>query len=176
MAFIGLVDEGQVAPEVRRLFDQVKKERGLLPNFLRAIGRDADVLRGDTSLSTAAMKEGALPAKLKEQIGVVVSGINASSYCVAFHMENLRVLGIETSLGKKLATRYETATSDAKTQALFRFCDKLTRQQDELAAEDVDVLRAAGWSDVEIFEAVIVVAYFNFANRISLGLGLVADY
>ena len=48
------------------------------------------------------MADGALSMIVKGQIGVVVSGINSSSYCMVFHMELLRRLGVEKSLARKL--------------------------------------------------------------------------
>ncbi len=38
--------------------------------------------------------------------------------------------------------------------------------------EDVEGLRAAGWGDREIHDAVQVIAYFNYINRVADGLGV----
>ncbi|MGA8102717.1 MAG: hypothetical protein WB869_11210, partial [Candidatus Acidiferrales bacterium] len=64
---------------------------------------------------------------------------------------------------------------DEKTKSLFRFADKLTRKPLEIEAEDVETLRAAGWGDEAVRETVLTVAYFNYINRVSFGLGLVGD-
>jgi alkylhydroperoxidase family enzyme len=37
-------------------------------------------------------------------------------------------------------------------------------------------LKAAGWDDAAVRETVLTVAYFNYVNRVSLGLGLVEDF
>jgi alkylhydroperoxidase family enzyme len=37
---------------------------------------------------------------------------------------------------------------------------------------DVEALRAAGFSEAEIFEAAFVTAYFNYTNRVAEGLGV----
>jgi alkylhydroperoxidase family enzyme len=36
----------------------------------------------------------------------------------------------------------------------------------------VAALRAAGFSEAEIFEAAFVTAYFNYTNRVAEGLGV----
>lgn len=41
-----------------------------------------------------------------------------------------------------------------------------------MTAADVDRLRAAGLGDGGIHDAAAVTAYFNFVNRIALGLGV----
>jgi alkylhydroperoxidase family enzyme len=65
---------------------------------------------------------------------------------------------------------------EEKARALFRFADKLTRKPLDIEETDVAELRRAGWDDAAIREAVLTVAYFNFINRVSFGLGLVADF
>jgi alkylhydroperoxidase family enzyme len=61
-------------------------------------------------------------------------------------------------------------------KALFRFADKLTRHPDDIEESDTDGLKKAGWDDAAVRETVLTVAYFNYVNRVSLGLGLVTDF
>ncbi|RMF74935.1 MAG: hypothetical protein D6738_05040 [Acidobacteria bacterium] len=61
---------------------------------------------------------------------------------------------------------------DAKLAALYRYALKLTRRAADCTAEDVDALRAAGASDVEIHATVQVAAYFNYINRVADALGV----
>jgi alkylhydroperoxidase family enzyme len=37
-------------------------------------------------------------------------------------------------------------------------------------------VQQAGWNDDALVETVRTVAYFNFINRVSFGLGLVAEF
>ncbi len=90
-------------------------------------------------------------------------------------MELLRSLGVEKPLGRKLATDYASAPVGEKVQALFRFAYKLSRRPGDIEKADVDVVRAAGWDEAAVFEAVLAVSLYNFYNRVSIGLGLVAD-
>jgi len=38
--------------------------------------------------------------------------------------------------------------------------------------EDIDSLRNAGYSDEDILNINLIMSYFNFVNRIALGLGV----
>jgi uncharacterized peroxidase-related enzyme len=149
---------------------------GVIPHYFKALGAMPQAIQAQLAMSDAIMRDGALPLAVKEQIGVVVSGINSSSYCIAFHMEVLRQLGVEKAMARKLSTNYENASVDEKVKALFRFADKLTRKPLDIEESDAEALRAAGWDDTAIRETVLTVAYFNFVNRVSFGLGLVADF
>jgi uncharacterized peroxidase-related enzyme len=51
--------------------------------------------------------------------------------------------------------------------ALCAFAAKLTHAPARMQAADVAGLRAAGLSDVEIHDAVQVVSYFNYINRVA---------
>ncbi len=52
------------------------------------------------------------------------------------------------------------------------YATKLTRSPQAMGKKDVAALRAAGLDDEEIHETCQVVAYFNYANRITNGLGV----
>ena len=176
MSFVGLVTQAEASPKLKQLYERIHAESGFLPNFFQALGRDPETVEGHLSLGSAVTKDGALPKALKEQIALVVSGLNTSSYCIAAHMEVLHRLGVEKSLSRKLATDYANAPVDEKTRALFRAADKLTRTPDEFSQADINALRDAGWDNAAIFEAVTTTAFYNYVARISIGLGLVADF
>jgi len=177
VAFFGVVKDGEAQGETARLYDEIRPAyKGRVPEFFQAQGRLPRVLAAQLPFFGNILAEGALPKVLKEQIALVVSGINHSSYCIALHSDFLHQLNVPKALGRKLALHYPDAPGTEAEQALYRFADKLTRQPGEIAESDVTELRAHGWTDEQLREAVLVVAALNFANRVSAGLGLVADF
>lgn len=60
----------------------------------------------------------------------------------------------------------------AADRALCAYADKLTRTPAEVGADDVQALRAEGLSDEAVHEAVQVIGYFNYINRVADGLGV----
>ena len=176
MSFVSQVSEEQASLELKPLYEHIRASWNFIPNYWLAQGRRPDVLRAQMALGAAISKDGALPRQLKEQISVVVSGINTSSYCVALHMELLRNLGIEKPIGRKLATDYEHAPAAPNVISLFRFADKLTRKPGDIVREDIEELKRAGWNEEQIYETVLTISLMNFFNRVSLGLGLMADF
>ncbi len=177
MSWVPLVSEEQASPEVQAKYAFLRENWKFVPNYFLALGRNHALLEDQINLFTNAMfSDSGLPRVLKEQVALVVSGINTSSYCVAAHMEILGSLGVEKSLGRKLATHYETAPVEPKVLELFRFADKLTRRPGDMEKADVDKLRAAGWNDAAMFDTVLVVSLYALANRFSAGLGLLPDF
>jgi len=176
MPYVDEVEQAEANAELSGIYQKVEKDFGFVPHFFKALGRMPEVIKAQLQLNAAIMGEGALSALVKEQIGVVVSGINSSSYCVAIHMEVLRQFGIDKPASRKLVTDYMNAPVDDKTKILFRFADKLTRKPLDIDQPDADEVLRAGWSEAALREAVLTVAFFNYINRVSFGLGLVTDF
>jgi uncharacterized peroxidase-related enzyme len=176
VTYVNEIEETQANPQLRGIYGNIEQNMGFLPHYFKALGAMPQVIEAQLKLSAAVMSDGALTKAEKEQIGVVVSGINSSSYCLVLHMELLQRLGVEKSLARKLVNDYEKAAVPDKVKALFRFADKLTRKPVEIEEDDINALKAAGWDEAAIRETVLTVAYFNYVNRVSLGLGLVEDF
>lgn len=61
---------------------------------------------------------------------------------------------------------------DDATRALLEYTEKLTRTPSACTQADVDELRAVGWDDKAISDAVEICAFFNYINRVADGLGV----
>lgn len=176
MSFVKKISGDQAGPELRSLYQQIREIYGFLPNYFQALGPVPLVIEKERALAAVILNDGVLPAALKEQIVLVVSGINSSSYCVAAHLELLRRLGIEKAIGRKLATDYTKAPVGDREMVLFRFADKLTRKPSAVCKADSDAVFQAGWDEAALIETVLTVAWSNFVNRVAFGLGLFADF
>ena len=60
---------------------------------------------------------------------------------------------------------YRTAPISEAEKALFRFIDKVNRQSNTLGPADIREVKAAGWPEEAIYDAISVCALFNFYNR-----------
>ena len=59
-----------------------------------------------------------------------------------------------------------------KEVLLVKYAKKLTFNAKEISINDIEILRKHNCNDGEILEVNQVVAYFNYANRTVLGLGV----
>ena len=57
-------------------------------------------------------------------------------------------------------------------RALCDYAVKLTNLPSQVGREDADVLRAHGWDDIAIHDAIQVIGYFNYINRIADAVGI----
>lgn len=177
MSWVPAISEEQAGSEVKPVYKFLQDNWGFVPNYFLALGTQPQFLQDQVNLFTHVMfEEHTLPKIVKEQIALVVSGINLSNYCLAAHLEILGRMGIDKSLSRKLALNYESAQVEPNVMELFRFADKLTRRPADMEKSDVERLRAAGWSNEAILETILVASLYACANRFSAGVGLVADF
>ena len=66
---------------------------------------------------------------------------------------------------------WRKAPLSAADRALCAFAEKLTAAPGRMSADDIAALRTRGLSDEAIHDAVQVIAYFNYINRVAEGLG-----
>ena len=59
---------------------------------------------------------------------------------------------------------YRTAPIDARNKALFAFIEKMNAQSNRIRQEDIECVKAAGWTDEAVYDAVTVCALFRFYN------------
>ncbi|MDT8409753.1 MAG: peroxidase-related enzyme [Wenzhouxiangellaceae bacterium] len=114
-----------------------------------------------------------------EAIGVLVSQSNGCDYCVEHHTAGMRRhLNDAERAGAWLhaleSGQLESAFDAAQREAL-NYAFKLTVTPAEMHEADIESLRDCGWSDGEILEINQIVAYFAYANRTVLGLGVTTE-
>jgi len=69
-------------------------------------------------------------------------------------------------------TDYASAPIDDAWKALFAFIDVVNAECAKVDQSAVDAVKAAGWSEEAIYDAVTVCALFNFYNRWIDGTGV----
>jgi uncharacterized peroxidase-related enzyme len=78
----------------------------------------------------------------------------------------------DAALAQHVKHNYRRAKLAPRQQALCEFAEKVTRAPAETRREDLDALRAHGLADRDILDAVEVISYFNYSNRIADALGI----
>jgi alkylhydroperoxidase family enzyme len=71
----------------------------------------------------------------------------------------------DRSLVEAVLQDYRTAPIDDREKALFAFIEKMNRESSRLQKEDMERVKAAGWSEEALYDAITVCALFNFYNK-----------
>jgi len=119
-----------------------------------------------------------LTAGERELIAAYVSGLNACAYCHGVHTVTAEACGVAAGVAPAAVADLDAAPVGEKLRPILRYVGKLTRAPSSVTRADADEVRAAGWSDQALHDAVMVCALFNFMNRMVEGHGVQAgtDY
>lgn len=146
------------------LLDAVQKQLGVVPNMMKLIGTSPAALEGYLSLNTALGK-GVLPVGLRERIALTVAEYNACEYCLAAHSylaENLAKVE-----GSEIAAARDGYSNDPKIETALQFARRVASQHGSISDQELNKLRATGYSDAEIVEIVLNVALNVLTNYIN---------
>jgi uncharacterized peroxidase-related enzyme len=117
--------------------------------------------------------DGSLGRKHKEMIATLVSVQNSCSYCADSHGYFLRVHGgTSQALAAIVSNDLRSPELTIPEQALLQFARKVNLDSHQISGTDVDLLIKAGWSELQIAEAVHVTALFATFNRVANAFGL----
>jgi AhpD family alkylhydroperoxidase len=104
MALIKLIEYAQASPEVRSVYDDIMKTRGVdwINNFWKALANDPRELRRVWANVKQVMAPGALDPLVKEMIYVAVSATNGCEYCTYSHTAAARKKGMTEAMFMEL--------------------------------------------------------------------------
>ena len=112
----------------------------------------------------------------REMIATVVSVLNDCSYCTFHHAEALRhYWKDENRLLSLIDGLYEEAELTGVQLAMIAYATALTANPGRVSEDAIQTLRGHGLSDKAVLDLNLIVAYFNFVNRIAAGLGVSFD-
>ena len=178
MTWIRTIDFDRSSGKLRKLYDRVKDKNHQIDRILMAHSLRPGTLQGHMTLYKNVLhhSDNHLPKWLLEALGLYVSLLNQCDYCVAHHFEGMKRL-----MGDPLrADEVRTALSEdcpekafeGKALVLCQYARVLTRNPASVDKRWMAALRSHGLDDGEILEANQVIAYFAYANRTVLGLGV----
>lgn len=175
MSYIHTVLYEQAEDELKEIYDDLIKSRGKLAEVHRIQSLNPVALTAHMELYMAIMF-GKSPLKRyqREMLGVVVSAENHCEYCVKHHEEALLAYWKDQGRVKKLTdSEQRTEAGLSKDELLLcRYAEQLTKDPSADTSELIQSMQNYGYSDRAILDATQVVAYFNFVNRMVLGLGV----
>lgn len=167
--------------KLKKLYDRIKGPDDNVDNIMLAHGLRPHSMEGHMTLYKNVLHHSGntLPKWYLELLGVYVSHLNACGYCFDHHFAGMSRLLDDAERSEALRQAIEADALEPMMEPLYasglRYARVLTLQADFVEKEDLDEMREAGLDDGQILEINQVVAYFNYANRMVLGLGITTE-
>ncbi len=181
MTWIATVAFEDATGKVRQLYERIKGPDNNVDNIMMAHSLRPHTMEGHMAIYKNVIHHprNTIPKWLHEAAGVYVSLNNTCDYCIEHHYAGMRRLLNDDERSSEIRTALEAEDPEqafgGRELAALRYAAALTRTPTDISPEDLDALREASLDDGEILEVNQVAAYFNYANRTVLGLGINKD-
>ena len=174
MAHIKVIEYEDSEGELKEIYDDLIQSRGKLAavHKIQSLNPATIVAHIDLYLKIMFGKS-PLKRYRREMMAVVVSVSNKCLYCVKHHAEAVQHFWKDEAKVNQLIADYTQVDLSEEDRLFCDLAKQLTEQPSETDQERfLQPLKELGIDDRAILDATLVIAYFNFVNRIVLGLGV----
>lgn len=166
-------DEESLPDDIKELYAKMREKPGFVPNVYRAYSLRPNQLRGFIAFYDSIMTDDSgLTKAEREMIAVAVSALNHCFYCLTSHGAALRVRSKDEILADTIAANYRAADLTPRVRAMLDYAVKITLASETCSDEDIENLRAHGFTDEDIMDIAQTAALFNYSNRVASALAL----
>ncbi len=159
--------------DLKRAYDKILQTRGTIPQIRAVMAGEPLTVEGFAYFypeNNYACRS--IDRRLAEMIATVASVANGSGFGGPAHARQLAAVTGDQAFADAILRDYTTAGISDEERVLLDYTWKLSRTPGEMAAEDLDRLRAAGWSEAQIVATIHVTAFFAYMNRVAEALGV----
>ena len=178
MTWINTISYEEATGKVKQLYERIKGPDNNIDNIMMAHSLRPHTMEGHMAIYKNVLhnSKNTLPKWLLEALGVYVSIINCCDYCIEHHFAGMNRLLNDAQRSNKIRDALESNNLEEvfvnQDLAAMRYARKLTKTPEKISSQDIESMHKLGLSDGEILEVNQVVSYFNYANRMVLGLGI----
>jgi uncharacterized peroxidase-related enzyme len=169
MAHIDLPEFDEMTPAIQERARPILEKTGKLGEIFKLMALDEKVyFATDGMVQGYLLNETELPYSVKESIALLVSKENGCKMCVDVHKSIGKMLGMTEEYINQVLQGIDAISTSDKEKALLRFCVRASRKDNyKIVKSEIDEIKALGYSDTEVLEAVAITGYFNYINTLS---------
>lgn len=160
MTRLNAVTPEQATGAVKDLYGAIRQAVGAVPNIYQGIANSPTALQSLLQVGTA-LNSGQLSPADREAISLAVSQVYGCAYCLAAHTLLAQKVGLTEA--ETIEIRRGTMMKPG-IGVLARFISRAIRPDGQITDDNLDALKAAGYSDAQITEALLVAAHTVFTN------------
>lgn len=173
MPFIKVIDDSTADDELKKIYKAITSSRGKLSNIMKIHSLNPDAMINHMELYKSIMfGKSSITREAKEMIAVVVSVANKCEYCINHHAEALNFYWKDSEKLNNFIDDYRTVDVKPAIKVLLDYAFQLTTSPNSISQNTIDNLKTFNWIDEDILLVNLIISYFNFVNRIALGLGV----
>ncbi|KQP23563.1 alkylhydroperoxidase [Pseudorhodoferax sp. Leaf267] len=170
-AWLPVLDLAQASPLQLKILE-TSHPKAKSSDYYLTLVQQPEILEQRSIVFNAIMyAPGGLSRAERELASAVVSRVNGCVYCCAVHAQRFEQLAKRNDVIAQVFTEPRGAGTTARERAIVQASIDLTVSPAAFGAAQLQPLRAAGLSGLELLDLVHAVAIFAWANRLMLNLG-----
>lgn len=177
MANIKVIPYEEATGKLKDIYEDLVEKRGNLAavHTIQSLNPDSIIAHMELYM-TIMFSQSPLTRAQREMIAVVVSSANGCDYCKQHHGAALNNYWKDGDRVERLKKNFKNAELNMADAFLCQYAIELTIHPDDFEnVNRTERLRQAGFEDRAILDATLVIAYFNFVNRVVLALGVALE-
>ena len=174
MAYIKLCKYEDMSPKIKEKAKPILEKTGKLGEIFELLALDEKIyFATDNMVQGYLLNKTLLPYSTKERIALLVSLENNCKMCVDVHKNIAKMLGMSEEQVEETLKGVDAINCSNSEKELLKLCLKAASKDNyKTTQEDIDRVKEAGYSELEILEAVAIAGYFNYINTLSNVFGL----
>jgi alkylhydroperoxidase family enzyme len=171
MARVRMIPPDTTDPDVREVYDGVRKQWGRVSNFSQILAHQPAALAGwmlpNDSIRLKNVKTDPEYVKIQQLVIIKTSALNGSAYCMSHNVPLGRKIGLtQEQIAAAQGEAYlDSPHLDERQKAAVRWADAVTR----MTARDDESAFAAmrkHFSEKQIVELTVFCGMWNYSNRL----------
>lgn len=161
----------EVSANNQAIFDNLEKGLGFVPNLYAYFAKNETALSDYLAFQN---RKSTLKAKEREVVNLITSQINGCRYCQSAHTVLGKMNGFSDD--QIIELRQGSASFDSKIDALVKFTSELVANKGKVSETSRNDFFAAGYSEANMIDVVIVVGDKIVSNYIHNLAGFAIDF
>jgi len=174
MPYIDVIEPEHAEGELKNIYEDLTKKRGKLAEVhkIQSLNPQSIIDHMDLYM-TIMFGKSPLKRYQREMVAVVVSVANECRYCQKHHAAALLAFWKDEDRVEQLRTNFKKVDLSINDRLLCDYGWTLTKQpKSNKIPQIVDSLKENDFNDRAILDTCLIISYFNFVNRMVLGLGV----
>ncbi|MGE0566516.1 MAG: peroxidase-related enzyme [Bacteroidia bacterium] len=173
MPYIKTIEHEEATGRLKEIYDDLLAKRGKLADVHKIQSLNPESIVAHMNLyMTVMFGQSPLSREQREMIAVIVSVANDCKYCQMHHSEALNKYWKDEERVNILRRNFNKVNLNQANELFCELAWQLSRIPTVSTETILNKLKNLGIDDRSILDATLVIAYFNFVNRIVLGLGV----
>jgi len=160
MRKIDVPTRNQVDPKAQRIFDNLEKNLGMVPNLYATIGYSSDALENFLNYSDKAGKSSFSKREI-EAIKLAVSEVNGCEYCKAAHTAIAKMNGFSE---EEILELRSGNIADDKLRILTQLSREIANNRARIDDEYLNNFYSFGFDEKALIDLISVVIDITFTN------------